>query len=81
MCISIPAKILSIDGSCAEVELQGLRKRVLLMVQAREGDWVLLYGGAALRLLDPEQAKEGLAVLTGNAIEQDSKMSFPLAEE
>lgn len=68
MCISLPAKIISIDGQVALVEMNKLRRNVMLAVEgARVGDWVLIYGGAALCLLDEDAALETLRLIDGLA--------------
>lgn len=64
MCLTAPALLLSIDpstdGSTGTVELDGLRRRasLLLVPDARPGDWLLLGAGNALRRLDPDEARE-----------------------
>lgn len=63
MCISIPALILSLHDNQAVVSLAGAEKNVLMTVDAQAGDWVLVYGGAALRKLEPKQAEEALLLL------------------
>ena len=59
MCISIPAKIIAIEGKEAVVEQNSFVRRVLLSVEgASTGDWVLIYAGTAITLLDREAAEE-----------------------
>jgi len=64
MCISLPARIVSIVGQTARVEVNQLERQVLLtMIEARVGDWVLIYGGAALAILDESAAAETTALV------------------
>lgn len=60
MCLAIPAKIESIDGSRATVELDGSRTNaiVALVPDAGIGDWVLVHAGYAITKLDEKEAIE-----------------------
>jgi len=64
MCLTAPARLLSIDasadGSTGIVELDGLRRRASLVFvpDARPGDWLLVGAGSALRRLEPAEARE-----------------------
>jgi len=59
MCISVPAKVTSIAGNAAEVELNSSSRRVLLCVDGvAVGSWVLVYGGAAIAVLEEDAAYE-----------------------
>ena len=63
MCVSIPAKVVSIAGQVAEVEINHLSRHVLLVASAQVGDWVLVYSGAALAVIDEESARETLQLI------------------
>lgn len=58
MCISIPARIISICDRQAEVEVQGRRQSVFLSIEAQTGQWVLLYAGTALAVIADDEALE-----------------------
>jgi hydrogenase expression/formation protein HypC len=62
MCLSIPAKVLSIDGDMAEVSAGGsLFKACLLMVEdVKPGDYILLHAGFAIQKLSEYEAVETL---------------------
>jgi len=62
MCLGIPAKVLSVAGDTATVEVGGARREVSLMLLDRvtEGDWVILHAGFAIQQLDPEEAEKTL---------------------
>ncbi len=65
MCLSVPARVISICGQRAEVEVYGERRQVFLACDPPQaGDWVLLYSGMALTVLDKEAAKETLDLLS-----------------
>lgn len=65
MCLGIPAKIVKIADSMAEVEIGGIvRKASLdLIEEAQAGDYVILHAGFAIQRLDEEDAKETLRLL------------------
>jgi len=60
MCLAIPAKIESMEGRKAIVELDGVRASVLvsLVPEATVGDWVLVHAGFAITALDESEAME-----------------------
>ncbi len=62
MCLAIPAKVVSIDGQEADVDLSGITRRVSLQLvpEAKPGDYVLLHTGYAISLIDEDEAKETL---------------------
>ena len=65
MCLSIPAKILSINGKMAEVSAGGsIFKAGLHMIEdARPGDYILLHAGFAIQKLSEEEAAETLRII------------------
>jgi hydrogenase expression/formation protein HypC len=62
MCLSIPAKIVSIDGDMAEVSAGGaLFKACLQMVEnVKAGDYILLHAGFAIQKISESEAEETL---------------------
>jgi hydrogenase expression/formation protein HypC len=60
MCLSIPARIVSIDGSIAEVSVGGtLFKAGLHMVSdAKVGDYILLHAGFAIQMISNKEAED-----------------------
>jgi len=64
VCLAIPARIKSINGTEAEVEIGGITRQTNLMLtpEARVGDYVLLHAGYAINILDQAQAEETLAI-------------------
>ena len=64
MCISVPAKICSIDNHAAEVEIMGTKRTVLLTAEAVDvGNWVLVYSGIAVSKISEAEAHEILQLL------------------
>lgn len=60
MCISIPAQVLSVDGRSARVVMQGAEQIIFLGVEAKPGDWILLYAGVGIKIVDDDEAQLGL---------------------
>lgn len=66
MCLSVPAKIVHLEGQTAQVEVYSQRRQVFMSIDgASVGDWVLVYGSIALCLLDSETAQETIDLLEG----------------
>jgi hydrogenase expression/formation protein HypC len=64
MCLSIPAKIISIEGDKAEVRIGNVNYSAgLQMVEnVKIGDYVLLHAGFAIQKIDEEEAKQTLRI-------------------
>jgi hydrogenase expression/formation protein HypC len=60
MCLSIPAKIVAIDGIMAEVSAGGaIFKAGLHMIEnAKIGDYILLHAGFAIQKISEKEAAE-----------------------
>ncbi len=71
MCLAIPAQIVQLSGAEALVEVQGVRRQVIvsLIPDPRPGDYVLLHAGFAIRKWSPSDVKEFYATLNGTAPE------------
>lgn len=64
MCLGIPARVVAVDERTAVVDLRGARRTVdATMVPVRPGDYVLVYTGLIVQVLDPEDAAERLRIL------------------
>jgi len=65
MCLSIPAKILSIDGQKARVSLGGAEYNAALNLvdDVKVGDYVLLHSGFAIQIIDEKEAMETMHLL------------------
>jgi len=60
MCLSIPGRVISIDGDSAEVDFMGVKKSVgtMLLEDVKVGDYVLVHSGFAIEKISSEEAEE-----------------------
>ena len=65
MCLAIPAKIIHIDNQMGTVDMEGTQREVslLLLQDAKIGDFVIVHAGFAIHQIDPLQAEESLRIL------------------
>jgi hydrogenase expression/formation protein HypC len=65
MCLSIPARIISIDGEMAEVSAGGtvFKAGLHLLENPVQGEYVLLHAGFAIQKISEKEAKETLELL------------------
>ena len=65
MCLSIPVKIVVIDGEYATVSFGGnsYRAGLQLLDDVQVGDFVLLHAGFAIQKLDRREAEETLRLI------------------
>jgi hydrogenase expression/formation protein HypC len=65
MCLAIPGKITAIDGSTAQVDIEGTVKKanITLLPDVKIGDYVLLHAGFVIERYDEEEAKKTLKLL------------------
>lgn len=65
MCLSIPAKVIDIEGDMAEVSIGGtILKAGLQMVEnIKIGDWILLHTGFAIQKISEDEALETIKIL------------------
>lgn len=59
MCLAFPAKVISIEESLATVERNGVKRSASLMLlpEAKVGDYVLVHAGFAMQVVDEEEIK------------------------
>ena len=64
MCLAIPAKIMSVEGSRANVDFgQGVLREVnVSLVEAKVGEYVLVHAGYAIQVLEEKDALETLSL-------------------
>ena len=64
MCLAIPAKIMNIDGTKANVDFgQGVLREVnVALVDAKVGDYVLVHAGYAIQVIEEKEALETLSL-------------------
>ena len=59
MCLAFPAKILQKDGDLATVERSGVKRSASLMLlpEAKVGDYVLIHAGFAMQVIDEREVE------------------------
>jgi len=64
MCLALPMRIVAIDGAIATITTDGLEQRasLVLVPDARAGDYVLVHAGFALAVLEEAEAEETIAL-------------------
>jgi len=62
MCLSVPAKIIEIDGTRARVDVMGNETQadLRLIENPQIGDYVLVHAGFAIDKLQPDDARQTL---------------------
>jgi len=65
MCLSIPAKILSIEGNTAQASVGGavIRTSLHLVDNVKVGDYILIHTGFALQKISDEEALEMIRII------------------
>jgi hydrogenase expression/formation protein HypC len=60
MCLTLPVRVLEVDGAVATVEVAGRRRRAstAAVPSVAPGDWAILAAGVLVRVLEPEAARE-----------------------
>jgi hydrogenase expression/formation protein HypC len=64
MCLAIPARVMRIDGSKAQVDFgEGVLREVnVTLVEAKVGDYVLVHAGYAIQTVDEKEALETISL-------------------
>lgn len=64
MCLAIPLKVISVQGTMATVEMGGISREISLVLtpEAQAGHYVLVHTGFAISVLDETEAQETLAL-------------------
>jgi len=65
MCLAIPSKITKIKNNMATIDVAGVQREasLLLLEDARVGDYVIVHAGFAIQKLDESAAQETLDLL------------------
>ncbi len=65
MCLAIPSKIVDIQSNVATIDVEGVKRQASLMLveDARVGDYVIVHAGFAIQKLDESSALESLKLL------------------
>lgn len=66
MCLAIPMRLVAKDGWDGTVELNGVQRKISLMLleEAQVGDHVLVHAGYAIGRVDEQEALETLSLLS-----------------
>lgn len=77
MCLAIPARIKSIQDQMATIDMEGTQRDVslLLLEDAKIGDFVIVHAGFAIHKIDEDEAMESLKVLRQMASLMDTDPS------
>lgn len=59
MCLAFPAKVIEIKNSLATIEHSGIKREASLMLlpEAKVGDYVLVHAGFAMQIVDETEVK------------------------
>lgn len=65
MCLATPLQVISVNGDMAKVGASGFETTVALdlVEDVAPGDFVIVHAGFAIQKLEPDEAREVLAVL------------------
>lgn len=65
MCLAIPLKIVSMTGTDAVGEVDGVERDISVMMTpgVKVGDYVIVHAGFAIQTLDRKEAEENLEML------------------
>jgi hydrogenase expression/formation protein HypC len=65
MCLAIPSRITKIENNMATIDVEGIQREasLLLLEDARIGDYVIVHAGFAIQKLDEAAARETLDLL------------------
>lgn len=77
MCLAIPAKIVEIEDNMGTIDMEGIQREVslLLLEDAKLGDYVIVHAGFAIHKIDEEEAMESLKLLREMASLLDQEIS------
>jgi len=65
MCLSIPAKVLSVEGNTAKASVGGaiVNTSLHLVDDVKPGDYILIHTGFALQKISEEEALETIRII------------------
>jgi hydrogenase expression/formation protein HypC len=74
MCVAIPARVKSIEGLTADVEVGGVSRKISVQLtpEVQRDDYVLVHAGFAIQVVDEQEARETIKVFEElGALEND----------
>ena len=65
MCLAIPSKIVKIVNDMGIIDVEGVKREtsLILIEDAKVGDYVIIHAGFAIHKLDESEAMESLKIL------------------
>ena len=65
MCLAVPAKVITIEGDTAIVDVAGIQREanVMMTPEVKVGDYIIMHAGFAIQILDTHEAEETLRLL------------------
>ena len=65
MCLAIPSKIVKIENNIGTIDVDGVKRKtsLLLLEDAKVGDYVIVHAGFAIHKIDEQVAMESLKIL------------------
>jgi len=65
MCLAVPAQIIKLQDMLATIEIKGVTRQasIMLVPEAKVGDYVLVHAGFAIQLVDQEEAERTMELL------------------
>jgi hydrogenase expression/formation protein HypC len=75
MCLAIPSRITEIENEMAVIDVDGVQRQasLLLLADARVGDYVIVHAGFAIQKIDEAAAQETLKLLKDAAAQYESQ--------
>ena len=75
MCLAIPSKITKIENNMATIDVDGVQREasLLLLEDAKVGEYVIVHAGFAIQKIDESAAQETLGFLREAADHFDRK--------
>ena len=79
MCLASPSKITKIQNNMATIDVEGVQREasLLLLEDARVGDYVIVHAGFAIQKLDEAAAQETIDLLREAIAAIDKRESNP----
>ena len=65
MCLAIPSKITKVESNMATIDVDGVQRQasLLLVEDAKVGEYVIVHAGFAIQKIDESAAQETLSLL------------------
>ncbi len=65
MCLAVSARLTAVEGALGRVELSGITRDISMMLlpEAKVGDYVLVHAGFAMQIVSQKDAEETNALL------------------